>query len=347
MTRPSFGYVVGGVGSSVAVEHGVLAEKFGFEKLWVPDHFVDVIDGDRLEPWTVLSAVAMVTKKIRLGSGVTDTQRNHPARTAHMVASADVISGGRVILGIGAGEAMNIVPFGLPWESAADRVGRLAETIKVIRALSTSSREKRIDFEGRYYRLKNAFLTQSPKQKPHPPIYVGAFSSKQALQVVGEFGDGWLPWLNTPTTFRRRWSIIQKTAESVGRSPSAIEPCVQLMVAFPNSSAEKRNALMAGKVNLIMEKSLLQELGKMPEIDQYQNLIAKPKNEAAKILNIAEKVPDDHVYRTMGIGSDDVREKVEDFTKVGVKHIAIVDLLSPKTIKRTLSLFRKIIRDHS
>jgi phthiodiolone/phenolphthiodiolone dimycocerosates ketoreductase len=212
----TFGHVGASVDPLSAFECGVLAEKAGFDTLWLPDHFVD-INGDRLEPWTVLSAVAARTKRIRLGSAVTDTQRNHPARTAHAVTSLDVISRGRAILGIGAGEAMNIEPFGLPWESVHERVARLSESIRVIRMLWSSSREKPVSFDGRYYHLKGAYLTQPPRQRPYPPIYIGVFASKIALQVVGQLADGWLPWINTPDTFERRWSLIKEAAELAGR----------------------------------------------------------------------------------------------------------------------------------
>jgi len=342
----SFGYLNCAVDPLSAIEYGCLSEKNGFDRLWVPDHFVDV-NGDRLEPWTVLSAVAVRTKKIRLGSGVADTQRSHPARTAHIVSSLDVISRGRAILGIGAGEAMNIVPFGLPWESPGERVTRLGEAIQVVRLLWTSSRERPVSFAGHYYRLENAFLSQPATQKPHPPIYVGAFASKAALQVVGRLGDGWFPWLNSGDTFRKRWSIVKEAAESAGRSPDLIEPCSMFMVAFPRNSAEKNDALIAGKANLIMERALLASLGQKEKIDQYQNLVSLSKEDIAKIMDAVEGVPDDFVYRTMAIGGiSEVKEKVDELSRAGVRHLAIVDLLAPKTVERTLNLLRKIIRDY-
>jgi len=346
MTRLRFGYINGGVDPMSALEFGVFAERTGFDTLWVPDHFVDV-DGDRLEPWAVLSATAVKTKRMTLASSVTDTQRTHPARTAHMVACVDAISGGRTILGIGSGEAMNIVPFGLPWDPPRQRVARLVEAIKVIRALWTSSRQDPTNFAGQFYRLTNAFLTQPPTQKPYPPIYVGAMASKSALQVVGRFGEGWYPWLNTPDTYRKRWSIIREAAESAGRSPEKIESVLHVMVAFPQNATEKRNALRAAKTCLILEKTILASLGYTSQTDHYQNLTCPSKEEVTKTLEAAKAVPDDVAYRTMAIGgSDEVKEKIDELLKVGVRHFAILNLLGPRTARRTIGSFRKIIRDY-
>ena len=346
MTSIRFGYVDFGVDPLSALEYAILAEKNGFDSVWVPDHFID-INGDRLEPWTVLSAIAVKTRKIRLASSVTDTQRSHPARTAHSVACLDVISRGRVILGIGAGEAMNIVPFGLPWEAPRERVARLEEAIKVIRALWKSSREDPTSFAGKFYRLEDAFLSQSPKQKPGPPIYVGAMASRRALEIVGRLGDGWYPWLNTSDTYRRRWSTIKEAAEEAGRSVKQIEPVLHVMMAFPQNASESKSALSAGKTSLVTEKTVLASLGYTPQTGHYQNLVSLSKKDVANIMDIAEGIPDDLVYQTMAIGGiDEVKDNIDKLARLGVRHFAIVDLLGPKTVRRTLKLFRKIIRDY-
>jgi len=344
MARLKFGYVNCGVDPLSALEYGVLAENRGFDSLWLPDHFVDV-NGDRLDPWTVLSAVAVKTKRMTLSSWVTDTQRSHPARTAQVVACLDVISHGRAILGIGAGEAMNIVPFGLPWELPRQRVARLAEAIQVIRALWASSREKPVTFSGQFYQLENAFLSQPPKQKPSPPIYVGALSSKMALQVVGQLGDGWLSWFNTADTFKKRWSIVKEAAESAGRSQRQIEPVSGIMVAFPRNARERKLALLSGKMTLLMEKTVLASLGQTPDLQlqHYQNLLVS-KAKVQEIIDAAEAVPDDIVFRTMAIGGrDEVKERTEQLARAGVRHFTIVDLLAPKTVRGTLKTFSKIV----
>src|SRR5271169_3888120 len=89
------------------VRAGVLAEECSFDSIWIPDHFTDLYPtGDRVDPWTVLSAIGAQTKRLSLGTVVTDTQRTHPARTAQIVATLDELTEGRAFLGIGAGEAM-------------------------------------------------------------------------------------------------------------------------------------------------------------------------------------------------------------------------------------------------
>jgi phthiodiolone/phenolphthiodiolone dimycocerosates ketoreductase len=344
MKRLTFGHVGASVDPLSALECGILAEKAGLNVLWLPDHFTD-INGDRLEPWTVLAAVAAKTKKIRLGSAVTDTQRNHPARTAHAVASLDVISRGRAILGIGAGEAMNVEPFGLPWESSHERVARLSESIKVIRLLWGSSREDPVSFDGRFYHLKGAYLTQSPRQRPRPPVYMGVFSSSAALQAVGELGDGWLPWINTPQTYKKRWSVIKEAALLAGRSPAQIVPATHVMVAFPRDAREKKLALLTGKAFLLTEKTVLASLGCKVDVQlkHYQNLVAS-KEYIAEIIDATRTIPDEVVYSTMAIGgADEVREKIDAFVRVGVKHFALASLLAPRGLRRNLQVLSKVI----
>lgn len=345
-SRPTFGYALVADDALQALEHGVLAEKCGFDTVWSPDHLVDV-NGDKTEPWSVLSAIAARTKKIELASSVTDTQRCHPARTAHSVACLDAISHGRAILGIGAGEAMNIVPYGIEWEPPRERCLRLAEAIQVIRLLWTSSRKEPVDFTGTFYNLDRAFLSQRAAQKPYPPIYVGAMGSKRALQIVGKYADGWHAWLNTPDTFKKRWSIIKEAAESAGRSPKQIRATSHIMVAFPRSPSENKAALLAGKALLVAEKNTLRELGYDTQLDHYQNLDVS-KESIVRITKAAEQVPEDAVYRVLAIrGSDDIEERAEELAKAGVTHFVIADLLAPKSVNYTLKLFRRIIRRYS
>jgi phthiodiolone/phenolphthiodiolone dimycocerosates ketoreductase len=346
MTRLSFGYVNRAIDPMKAVQSGVLAEKNEFDTFWVADHFVDVWpDGDRLEPWGVLSALAVKTKKIRLGSGVTDALRSHPARIAQTVACLDMLSRGRAILGIGAGEAMNLVPYGLSWERPFERISRLSEAIQIIRLLWISRREKRVNFDGQFYQLHQAFLMQSPEQKPCPQIYVGAFGSKRALELVGRYGDGWYSWLNTPDTFRTRWSVVKQAAESADRSAARINPVAYIAVAFPEGARQEKVAVARGKATLLVEKTVLESVGQTPQTDQFQNLVHLPKAYVSKILDAVDQVPDEIVYKTMAIGGiEEVKTKINEFEHAGARTFAVFDLLGGRNPCRTMRTLGKIVR---
>ena len=347
MSSPRFGFADTSVGAMQAIEDAVAAERAGFDAVWVPDHFTDV-DGDRLEPWTVLASVAGQTKRIELGSGVTDTQRSHPSRTAHAVASLDVISGGRVLLGIGAGEAMNVIPFGLPWEEPAGRAARLEEAVRVIRLLWTSKREAKVSFSGKYYNLRDAFLSQGPARKPHPPVYIGAMNSKRTLDVTGRLGDGWIGWFNTPESFKNKWKIVHDAAAAAGREPDKIESVSHLMVGLPRNSEEKDLAMLGAKSSLLMEKENLKGMGytNFSGFTQYQNLVIS-KEQVDNIFRVAAEIPDEYVHRSMAIGTmEDVRMKVEEMYDAGIRHIVLIDLLAPGTTKRTIEEFAKLIRNY-
>jgi len=345
VTSANFFFAASGVNPLRCLEDSISAEKAGFDGVWLPDHYTDV-DCERLEPWTMLSAIAARTKKIRLGSGVTDTQRTHPTRTAHMVACLDGISKGRAILGIGAGEAMNIVPFGLPWESPNVRIKRMEEAIQVISLLWESSIEQQKDFNGTYYTLRQAHLDQPPTQRPHPPIYIGAMASRGALEAVGKYGDGWYAWLNTPETFRRRWRIISESAKSVGRTPNKIKSSTHLMVAFPRNSEEKKKAMLGAKAGLLMERSILRSLGGKSLIDQYQHLKISREN-INNVLKVASSIPDEYVRKTMVVGGvDELKEMVEEFTKAGIQQFSVCDITPPKNVGKILKLFPKLIKEY-
>jgi alkanesulfonate monooxygenase SsuD/methylene tetrahydromethanopterin reductase-like flavin-dependent oxidoreductase (luciferase family) len=223
----------------------------------------------------------------------------------------------------------------------------LEEAVRVIKALWASSREQPTSFHGRFYNLENAFMSQPPSQQPHPPIYIGAMAAKRTLQVVGRIGDGWYGLVNSPETFKKSWSVVKKAAEDAGRSADEIEPSTHLFAAFPRNSAERKAALLGGKVMLLTEKSVLATFGYKRQTEHYQRLMVLPP-QVKKVVEEAEQVPDDIVYKTMAIGGiDEVEARIQEFQEAGLKHLAVVNLLAPSAIKRTLHSFRRIIKRHN
>ncbi len=119
-------------------------------------------------------------------NSVSDTQRIHPAKLAHTVATLAELSGGRVALGIGAGEAMNLVPFGIPFDSPKARVQQLEESIEVTRLLWRSNQEDPVSFDGEYFKLKNAWVDLPVLDMPM--VYVGALGGRTGARGRGQAG---------------------------------------------------------------------------------------------------------------------------------------------------------------
>lgn len=308
-----------------AMRIGVLAERLGFHSLWVTDHLIDT-GGVKVEPWTTISAIATKTKKLVLASAVTDAYRAHPARTAHTIATLDEISGGRVWLGIGAGEAMNTLPFGMEFERPLERVRRLEEAIRVIRLLWGSSRSNPVSFHGRHFALDNAWLDIRIK-KP-PPIYIGSLGGRHALEVVGKHGDGWVTWINSPESFTLRFDRIEKIARPLGRKVNA---AVWLYTTLTQDRRRLRAAINLTKRTMLSEAHTLRLLGfALPEDAKtpYQSLLVSDRNDRM-LERIQEAVPDELALRFLASGSPSaITERIEEYRKAGATHV-IAHFLEP------------------
>lgn len=181
----------------------------------------DLMSIPTLECWTTLSALAAETERIRLVPMVLANLYRHPAAVAKMAATLDVISGGRLALGIGAGGGEgDHKSYGLPYPSTPERVAMLGEAVRVIRLLWSG---KRVSFEGEYYRLENALCDPMPVQKPSPPILIGGHGEHHLLRVAAEHAD--------ITNMRADMSIAEHAAKrrvldahcrAVGREPSEV-----------------------------------------------------------------------------------------------------------------------------
>ena len=317
---------------------GILAENQGYDCLWIPDHLTDIPPPTVvLDAWTALSYVGSHTKRIRVASGVTDTQRIHPAKTANIVATLDNITDGRAVLGIGAGEVMNTKPYGIPWESSEVRIKRVEEAIRVIRLLWSSSYSKPVSFEGDYYRLDQAHLDLAPVQKPSPPIYVGAYSSSKMLAIAGELADGWYPaFYYTVGSYREKLGIIRDAAGTAGRSFDSIDRMAYVPIVIGEKSPSLiRDLKKYLKRQMIMNRYLFKILGVEDALDSvprelnYQ-LIAPTLDYSKMIDRVVSKllIPDEALEKgldeMMAIGTpDQCIHSLERFVKAGATHICV------------------------
>jgi alkanesulfonate monooxygenase SsuD/methylene tetrahydromethanopterin reductase-like flavin-dependent oxidoreductase (luciferase family) len=316
------------------VRAGMLADKYGLDSVWIPDHMTDLPpSGDKAEPWTTLSAIGARTEHVMLSPIVTDTQRRHPAVTAHAVSTLDELTNGRAALALGAGELMNIKPFGLPWEDPQGRADRLAEAVQVIKLLWGSTREKPVDFSGKYYNLTQAWLDQHPVQKPHPKLFVGSLGGPRTLKVIGKYADGWVPWMNTVETFKRRSEKIREVAEQVNRSFDEIDRAVVVFTAATKDERLQKRAIDALKAEIIVvnDRRVLKEMGFDVLIDgsEYKYQKSLPTQERADIASrAASSMPDEIAAEFMVIGdSSQLIEKIDRYIRAGARHVIIRDVI--------------------
>ena len=196
----------------------------GWHAVYTCDHFMPYTesgepdDGPVLECWTTLTALAAQTHRVRLGSLVMSITYRHPAVMANMAATLDVVSGGRVILGVGAGWQVNEHDaYGLDLPSPRERLAALDEACAVIIGLL---RERRTTLAGSHFTLTDAPCDPKPIQE-HLPLLVGSGGERYGLQVVARHADVWHSWMDAPT-LRRKGAIVDGYCADIGRDPATL-----------------------------------------------------------------------------------------------------------------------------
>jgi len=215
-----------------------VAEDVGFDSLWVVDHFLYQLEGasepDGLwEAWSVLSALAACTKSVELGTLVLGMGFRNPALLAKMADTVDEISGGRLILGVGAGyHALEYRAFGFPYDH---RYGRFEEAIQIVHGLL---RNGEIDFAGDYYQARDCVLRPRGPRPQGPPIMIGTTGHKM-LRLTARYADMWNAYWddtgNTPEGADRFRPIVDEACHEVGRDPATLERTITVLAADPDA----------------------------------------------------------------------------------------------------------------
>ncbi|MEU8660503.1 LLM class flavin-dependent oxidoreductase [Actinoplanes philippinensis] len=233
------------------------------EHAWLFDHLLPIggdPDGPMLEGWTLLSALAAQTRRLRLGVLVTSNRFRPPAMLAKIATTVDVVSGGRLDFGIGAGSRPShplakreYDAHGLPYHDFADSVAALGEACTVIRRLWTA--DEPFDFHGRHVRVTGAYGNPKPVQRPHPPIMIGGRSSA-LLRVVAEHADLWnIPGGGDIADVAGRSALLDRYCAEIGRDPAAITRSLHLPVSYDQPAATRdaiREAADAGFEHIVL-----------------------------------------------------------------------------------------------
>lgn len=222
-----------------AVRH---AEASGFDDLWIDDHLLSDEGSPpdpKLEGWSTLAAVAAITTRSRLGLMVAANTLRNPGLTAKITTTVDHVSGGRAILGIGAGWFQREhEAFGFDFGTGfGERLDRLGEAVPLIRRLLDG---ERVTHEGRFYRFEDAVCAPRPVQR-HLPILIGGMGPKKTLPLVARYADMWNAY-GTPEELAASDAILRAACDAAGRDAGAIERTVNLNVVIRRDRAEAERA---------------------------------------------------------------------------------------------------------
>lgn len=194
-----------------------------YESGWTFDHFYPIFadsTGPCLEGWTTLTALAQATERLRLGTMVTGVHYRHPAVLANMAATLDIISGGRLELGIGAGwNEEESDAYGIELGSITERLDRFDEACRVLIGLLS---QETTDFDGKFYRLADARNEPKGPQRPHPPICIGGNGEKRTLRITARYAQHWNFVSGTTEEFARKRDVLAAHCADIGRDPTEI-----------------------------------------------------------------------------------------------------------------------------
>lgn len=303
---------------------GLRTEAMGFDSIWAADHLLMIPTGTVPNVWPILSVIASQTKSIELGTCVSDPHRIHPAVFAQIVATVDQISNGRVIVGLGPGEAMNVEQFGIHWNKP---VSRMVEFTEIVRELWLKDG---VNYRGKFWNLKDAFLQIKPKRNP-VPIYFGA-NGKKTREIAGRIADGWLPTPRSPKLYKKHLDEIKSAANAVGRSLEKFEPGIFVYTAVSEKYEDAVKQLRKVKPLIAFFPRIIREAGYELEIPShiseslYSEIILN--DDGLKLYEEFSKyIPDEIVEDFSIVGTpEDCLNKVEEFVRAGVKHFVLVNM---------------------
>jgi len=238
------------------------AEVLGYTSIWSSDHFfLDLNSESRncMEAWTLIAALASRTTKLRLGTLVTCNSYRYPAILAKIAASVDHISKGRLEFGIGAGwKEIEYNAYGIPFPSVKDRMDQLEEAIQIIKQLWT---EPKVTFEGKQFRVKDAFSAPKPIQNL-PPIFIGGTGKKRILRMVAQYADYCnFGWFNPPEKLKDLLETLRDHCKTINRDYDSVGKSFFASVMIGESSEELEQ--------LILQRAQMRKM----TVDEYRNSI--------------------------------------------------------------------------
>ncbi len=315
------------------------SEEAGFDAVWWSDHFLhwfppgvwtpDLVPMAQvvrtphafLDPMAVMAASAVQTERVRLGVAVTDAVRRHPAVLAQTFLTLDHLSHGRAILGLGVGEAENILPFGFSYER---RASRLIEAIEMIRLLWSTIEP--VNYAGEFWTLDQAILGAEPYGERPPEIWVAAHRPR-VLRAAGRLADGWLPVFTDPAEYGSALATLRGHAADAGRAPEDITAGLfaWIVVDEDREAAERMlDTLLLRLVALTAPAEDFARAGGEPPLAEGWGLLHYVPTRVGReeALRLAAAVPAELLRSYYMWGTpDDIVERLRGFREAGLEHV--------------------------
>lgn len=278
-------------------------EATGWDVGCVTDHFMPNTperEGSMLEAWSTLSALAALVPRLRVGTIVLGNTYRHPAVLAKMAAQVDIISGGRLVLGLGAGWQENEhQAYGIPFYTMRERLERLDEACQVLKALWT---QRRSDFAGRHYQLSNAPLEPKPVQRPYPELMIGGGGERVTLRIVARHADHWNVW-GGPRILAHKGAVLAEHCAAVGRDPKTITRSANMALLITDRPDEVERLV----------QTIETRLGRHAADARDTCLAGTPEQIRERLHQLREAGVDVLFIPTMFMARDGLRETLDRF----------------------------------
>ena len=283
------------------------ADAFGFDSLWVADHLMLGEEDEIMEAWTTLSALAGGTEQARLGIIHHCNTMRHAAMTAKMTATLDHVSGGRLIHFLHpSARDVELSAYGLPLQPQEDRVEQMIEALEIILTLWTS--EDPVDYDGAYYRLRQARCRPAPVQNPHPPVWLG-LTTEAGFAACAKYAQGWNAMPVPMTTLRQQLAALEAACSAASRPMSEIELSYETQILV----ASDRDGL---------RRQLREILAKSEE---------QPGDDLRGFLDGSTDAIPTYVTDTFLVGTpEEVEAQIESYRNMGFSHFLLWFMDAPR-----------------
>ena len=322
-----------------------LSHLFGVDSMFLPDHYLSFIPrsvwGPKLtpaakmvpspdaffDPFVMMGMMATRYRRVRIGTGVTEPFRRHPATLAQAFVTLDHLTRGRAILGVGNGERENCEPYGIPFTK---RVARLDEALAIVRRL-WESRGEPVSFDGAIWRLRDALFTTPLYRGRAPQLWVAAHAPRM-LGLTGRYADGWYPTKKlTPAEYADGLQQIRAAGRAAGRDLTHFEPALQMQLVLGRDRRSALDAVMrvpaTAAMALLLPGAVWKKHGlRHPLADDFEGFpefvpqrVTPEQLEVARRNVTAELIGDGVVAGSI----DDVVAEVHELVRVGLRHVVI------------------------